>query len=148
MDDGWRGCGTCNATGAVDGEDCPRCLGECRVWVPVEDPYAAIVADDTRWALEKPRTPRDPAYLRWLRTQPCAFCNRPAPSEVSHHGRHGVGIKASDHLALPACHECHDRHHRTGSPHPGCDHMTPDERRDAFTVSASRYRARYERDHR
>ena len=92
----------------------------------------------------KPKTPRDPRYLSWLRTLPCAFCRSPAPSEVSHHGRRGVGIKASDYLALPSCHRCHRRHHgKLSSPHRRYDSMSPDERRAAYEQLAMRYREQY-----
>lgn len=92
----------------------------------------------------KPKTARDPDYLNWLREQPCAFCRHPAPSEVSHHGRRGVGLKASDHLALPSCRRCHRRHHsKHSSPHRRYDAMTPEERRDAYADLATRHRAQY-----
>ncbi len=92
----------------------------------------------------KTKTPRDPAYLRWLRVQPCAFCRRPGPSEVSHHGRRGMSLKASDHLALPSCHRCHQRHHsKASSPHPRYDALTVDQRRDAYAELAERHRALY-----
>lgn len=86
----------------------------------------------------KPKTPRDPAYLAHLRTQPCVFCGAHPPSQASHHGRHGIGIKASDYLALPACATCHGRHHSMrSSPHPRYDDMTPEQRRDAFADLAA-----------
>jgi hypothetical protein len=92
----------------------------------------------------KTKTPRDPKYLQWLRAQQCAFCGAPPPSEVSHHGRRGVGLKASDHLALPSCHGCHQRHHsKLSSPHRRYDGMNPDQRRDAYARLAERHRARY-----
>jgi cytochrome c553 len=91
----------------------------------------------------KPQTIRDPKYLAWLRTQPCAFCSHPPPSEASHHGRHGMALKPSDHLAVPACRGCHHRHHTKGSPAPRYDAMTQDERRDAYEAIARRHRSRY-----
>lgn len=59
----------------------------------------------------KPRTPRSSTYLRWLRTQPCCWCGRRPPSEASHHGRRGMGKKASDLLAISLCSRCHGHHH-------------------------------------
>lgn len=92
----------------------------------------------------KEKTPRDEAYLDWLRTQPCAFCGRPAPSEPSHHGRHGIALKPSDYLALPSCRPCHARHHsKLSSPHQRYDAMTRDERRDAYAELAAKHRKRY-----
>ena len=52
---------------------------------------------------------RDAAYLRWVRTLPCACCNRRA-SEAAHMGPHGLGQKSSDLSAIPLCRV----HHRTG----------------------------------
>jgi hypothetical protein len=49
----------------------------------------------------KPRTPRSPKYLAWLRRQPCAWTGEPPPCEAAHFGRRGVGLKASDLDALP-----------------------------------------------
>lgn len=91
----------------------------------------------------KMKTPRDPKYLAWLRKQPCAFCGAAPPSEVSHHGRHGIAIKASDHLALPSCRRCHARHHQGGSPHLRFDNVTPDERRGFFEAMAAKLRERW-----
>jgi len=92
----------------------------------------------------KTKTPRDPRYLAWLRERPCAFCQAPEPSEVSHHGRNGMGMKASDHLALPACKPCHTRHHsKHASPHPRYDKLTQDEKREAYELLALKHRERY-----
>ena len=92
----------------------------------------------------KTKTTRDKVYRRWLQTQRCAFCGAPPPSEVSHHGRHGIGLKPDDYLAVPACHPCHQRHHsKKSSPHRRYDHMTRDERRDAYAVLAGQHRERY-----
>jgi len=72
--------------------------------------------EDEMISQPKPNTVRDAGYLRWLRTLPCAWCAKPAPSEASHHGRHGIGLKASDHDAVPLCGPwgCHRYFHRRG----------------------------------
>lgn len=92
----------------------------------------------------KPQTIRDEKYLAWLRKQPCAFCFAPPPSEASHHGKHGIGIKPSDHEALPACRRCHQRHHDKGSPHRRFDAMTPEQRHDRYRAMARDWREIYE----
>ncbi len=65
-------------------------------------------------AVPKPEEPeRVPAYLAWLRTQPCAVCGRMA-SEASHHPPKMGGTlsrKCSDMRALPLCHSHHMAHH-------------------------------------
>lgn len=68
-------------------------------------------------AQPKPKTFRSPKYLAWLRTQPCAWCGRPAPSEAAHMGGGGKGIKGPDNLAIPLCggpNGCHAYSHRHG----------------------------------
>lgn len=60
------------------------------------------------------RTLRSPAWLAYLRTLPCSWCARPAPSEASHHGPHGVSIKADDMRAIPLCTGCHREYHQAG----------------------------------
>lgn len=49
----------------------------------------------------KPQTLRDPRYLAWIRQLACESCGKPPPSEASHHGAHGTGIKAPDDVAIP-----------------------------------------------
>lgn len=80
------------------------------------NPFPKIPIRHRRRAADptKPKTPRSEAYRAWLRTQPCAFCRAPPPSEVSHHGQHGTGLKASDWEALSSCRPCHRTHHATG----------------------------------
>jgi len=65
----------------------------------------------------KLKTPREPAYLAWLRLQRCAApacASVSPPSEASHHGRHGTGIKPPDDEALPLCTACHRFWHARG----------------------------------
>ncbi|MFG6139488.1 HNH endonuclease signature motif containing protein [Halomonas sp. B23F22_10] len=65
-------------------------------------------ANDNRW--------RSPAYLRWVRQQPCARCGSPA--DDAHHviglhwGLSGMGTTAPDSYAMPVCRACHLDVHR------------------------------------
>jgi hypothetical protein len=52
---------------------------------------------------------RNPAYLKWIRTLPCAVCRATRGVEAAHTGPHGLGQKSSDLSAIPLC----ARHHRT-----------------------------------
>ena len=53
---------------------------------------------------------RNPEYLKWIRTLPCAVCRTRRGVEAAHTGPHGLGQKSSDLSAIPLC----ARHHRTG----------------------------------
>jgi hypothetical protein len=53
---------------------------------------------------------RNPAYLAWIRTQPCVICGRTGWIEAAHTGLRGLGQKSSDTSAIPLC----AKHHRTG----------------------------------
>ena len=64
------------------------------------------------------RTPRikDPAYLRFIRRQPCCVCGKPAPSQAAHirsgypeAGWRPTGMqeKPDDFRTLPLCSTCH-----------------------------------------
>jgi hypothetical protein len=56
----------------------------------------------------KPAKPeRNPAYLRFIRRQPCAICSSTRAVEAAHTGPHGIGQKASDYSAVPLCRKCH-----------------------------------------
>lgn len=103
------------------------------------DRAAAQVAAWPEWKRSlhmKPKTPRDPSYLTWLRTLPCVFCDAPPPCEASHHGPSGMGTKASDYGALPACRQCHQRWHDKGSPHITWDDCDKYQKRDLFAALA------------
>lgn len=63
----------------------------------------------------KVKTMRDRKYLDWLRDQPCVACGFPHGCDPSHHGRHGLGIKAPDDRAVSMCRRCHD-HWELGAP--------------------------------
>ena len=59
------------------------------------------------------RTPRDrdPAYLAWIRTQPCATPDcRAGFVEAAHTGDRALGRKANDRNCIPLC----LFHHQTG----------------------------------
>ena len=53
--------------------------------------------------------PREPKYLKWLRTQRCAACRTGLLIEAAHTGSRGkgMGIKACDSDAIPLCGWCH-----------------------------------------
>ncbi len=66
----------------------------------------------------------DPAYLDFIREQPCLLCARierhggllrgtrqHSPTEAAHVGKHGMSQKCDDRDALPLCGE---EHHREG----------------------------------
>ncbi len=66
-------------------------------------------------------TPRvqDPAYLAWIRTQPCAVSRCHARYiEAAHTGPRGLSTKADDRQAIPLCpeHHQHGKHslHKLG----------------------------------
>lgn len=58
-----------------------------------------------RWVNEK--------YTRWVKSQPCACCNRQAddPHHLIGHGQGGMGTKAHDLFVIPLCREHHDELH-------------------------------------
>lgn len=58
---------------------------------------------------------RSPAYLAWLKGQPCCRCG--APADDPHHAialdnLSGTGLTAPDSWAMPVCRPCHDLIHR------------------------------------
>ena len=52
-------------------------------------------------------------YTRWVKTQPCECCRRPAddPHHIVGHGMGGTATKAHDLFVIPLCRECHDELH-------------------------------------
>ncbi|WP_208487439.1 DUF968 domain-containing protein, partial [Escherichia coli] len=58
-----------------------------------------------RWVNEK--------YTRWVKTQPCACCGKPAddPHHLIGHGQGGMSTKAHDLFVLPLCRKHHDELH-------------------------------------
>lgn len=62
----------------------------------------------------KPETSRMPAYLAWLRRQPCARCGTREGVEASHHNEQGhgtMGRKPPDARAIPLCARDHRLFH-------------------------------------
>jgi len=61
----------------------------------------------------KRRRWENPIYTRWVKTQPCECCRRPAddPHHVIGHGMGGTATKAHDLFVIPLCRECHDELH-------------------------------------
>ena len=62
-------------------------------------------------SLQKQLTPRDPQYLAWINTLPCAVCFRTGPNEAHHAKSGGLGVKSSDYTAIPLCNEHHREWH-------------------------------------
>lgn len=58
------------------------------------------------------RPVKDPKYLAWIRSLPCAICGR--KSEAAHTGCRGLSQKASDRRAVPFCSLHHAEYHRIG----------------------------------
>lgn len=58
-----------------------------------------------RWENEK--------YTRWVKSQQCMCCNKPAddPHHLIGHGQGGMGTKAHDLFVIPLCREHHDELH-------------------------------------
>jgi len=64
---------------------------------------------------QKPKTVRDPKYLKWVRKQPCVICQMTFPRAEAHHTETGgMGMKGSDYATVPLCRFCHDVHDRMG----------------------------------
>ncbi|HCU0293729.1 TPA: DUF968 domain-containing protein [Citrobacter sedlakii] len=58
-----------------------------------------------RWENEK--------YTRWVKSQSCECCRRPAddPHHIIGYGMGGTATKAHDLFVIPLCRECHDKLH-------------------------------------
>ncbi|EPS9349003.1 DUF968 domain-containing protein [Citrobacter freundii] len=52
-------------------------------------------------------------YTRWVKTQPCVCCNKPAddPHHLIGHGQGGMGTKAHDLFVIPLCRAHHNELH-------------------------------------
>lgn len=57
---------------------------------------------------------RNADYLNFIRSKPCWICGR-KPAQAAHVRKHywgsGAGIKPSDLVTLPTCHNCHSYEH-------------------------------------
>jgi hypothetical protein len=53
---------------------------------------------------------RNPAFLSWIRSQPCGRCGCSAPSDPHHIFGSSVSLKSSDIFTIPLCRACHDAH--------------------------------------
>lgn len=80
---------------------------------PFSRPAPPIVRPSLEAILRAPPL-RDPAYLAFVRTLPCAVCGAPPPSEPSHFGSRGMSQKTDDSRVVPSCREDHDAFHQTG----------------------------------
>ena len=62
---------------------------------------------------------KDKNYLKFVSEMPCSNCCRHDETIEAHHLKHryspwgggGMGLKASDILTMPLCHDCHARAH-------------------------------------
>ena len=73
------------------------------------------------WAASPTRrgSPRDDAYLEWIRELSCVGCGIEGRSEAAHTGTDaGMRMKASDYSCVPLCSGCHTQapgaYHRVG----------------------------------
>ena len=82
---------------------------------------------------------KDPAYLSWVRRQPCYVCGS-TPSEAHHRTGAGMGRKASDHDTMPLCTRHHREFHDLSGHFRGWRKMRIREwQADAVTVTAANY---------
>lgn len=70
-----------------------------------------------RQALLKGEIPAftSPTYESWVRSQACASCWTPGPSEVSHLADEpykSLGAKVPFPMVWPSCRECHEAYHQ------------------------------------
>jgi hypothetical protein len=83
----------------------------------------------------------EPLYTLWLRSQPCALCERAVGGQVHHPVGAGMALRAADALGIPMCHQCHvsDLHGATGR----CKQWTKAQRRSWEQEASSRARSRW-----
>lgn len=88
--------------------------------VPVEQEQSKVLAllvdpESPESFMRRPKRRRwvDSPYTRWVKSQPCECCRRPAddPHHVVGHGMGGLATKAHDLFVFPLCRECHDKLH-------------------------------------
>lgn len=83
-----------------------------------EKPVVALEADpespQTLFARPKRSRWERPAYLKWVKSQPCQCCGGAAddPHHLIGYGQGGMGTKAHDSLTIPLCRKHHDELHR------------------------------------
>jgi len=82
----------------------------------------------------------DPAYLAWVRTNPCCRCGAIPPNHAHHEILNGRGKsqKAPDSRTLPLCAQCHDDFHAVRGRFTG---LTREQRKDFQDVEITRLRA-------
>lgn len=88
----------------------------------------------------------DPAYVAWVRRQPCCAPGAPYGCQGAvepHHDHQGRGLsqRAHDHTCVPLCHG----HHRKMEDCAGLFKWVRDRRRAWHDTEAAAHRARYER---
>ena len=94
--------------------------------------------------VEKPATDRDSRYLRWIRSQPCAWSGA-ATVEASHHPEQGGGsmaMKCSDYRTLPLAPTVH----RQFTDHQRIGNMDAEQTRAWTETQITRHLARYIRE--
>lgn len=83
-----------------------------------ESPVVKISLDpgspESLMARPKRRRWEKPAFLRWVKAQPCACCSLPAddPHHLIGYGQGGMGTKAHDAFTIPLCRKHHDELHK------------------------------------
>lgn len=58
-------------------------------------------------------TPRDPSYLKYIRSCPCCQCGIRYNIHAHHTATGGMSIKGSDYSCVPMCSNCHTILHDT-----------------------------------
>lgn len=58
----------------------------------------------------------DKTYSEWIRSQPCAMCAAPPPSEQHHKCGAGMAQRAHDWYSMPLCQRCHHERIHGGMP--------------------------------
>lgn len=106
---------------------------------------------------EEPAVPdpgSDPAYLNWVRRQPCCHCSAQPPSHAHHStapglidgltrriNSRGKGKKSADRFAFPLCFRCHGKFHDAAGDFRDWDKA---KRRSWQEAMSAEYRGRYE----
>ncbi|STW98424.1 DUF968 domain-containing protein [Kluyvera ascorbata] len=91
--------------------------GKARPQIEQVNPVLTLKADpeSPESFLLRPKRRRwiNESYTRWVKTQPCECCRRPAddPHHIVGHGMGGTATKAHDLFVIPLCRECHDELH-------------------------------------